>query len=121
MPLENEAEAPESVLPVTLTADLTPVQRAIQTAIPERFTDEGHPLATAYRWQFVREGEPEVFIQDGLVKYQAVYRGEVSESTAARACRLDPLFPVLEGTGRLRLREQDQGTPRHNERFKDLH
>src|SRR5438132_8005237 len=103
----KQAQAPESILPVTLTADLTPVQRAIQAAIPERFKDEGHPLANAYRWQFIREGEPEVFIQDGLVKYQAVYRGEI-ESTAARACRLDPLFPVLEGTGRLMLREQDQ-------------
>lgn len=104
----KQAQAPESILPITLTVDLTPVQRAIQAAIPERFTDEGHALANAYRWQFVREGEPEVFIQDGLVKYQAVYRGEI-ESTAARACRLDPLFPVLEGTGRLMLREQDQG------------
>jgi hypothetical protein len=104
----KQTQAPESILPVTLTADLTPVQRAIQAAIPERFTDEGHPLANAYRWRFIREGEPEVFIQDGLVKYHAVYRGEI-ESTAARACRLDPLFPVLEGTGRLTLREQDQG------------
>jgi hypothetical protein len=104
----KQAQAPESILPVTLTADFTPVQRAIQAAVPERFTDEGHPLANNYRWQFVREGEPQVFIQDGLVKYQAVYRGEI-ESSAARACRLDPLFPVLEGTGRLMLREQDQG------------
>ena len=104
----KQAEAPESILPVTLTADLIPVQRTIQSAIPEQFTDEGHPLASTYRWQFVREGTPEVFIQDGLVRYQAVYRGMI-ESHAARACRLDPLFPVLEGTGRLKLREQDQG------------
>jgi len=103
----KQAQAPESILPVTLTADLTPVKRAIQAAVPDRFTDEGHPLAKDYRWQFVREGEPEVLIQDGLVKYKAVYRGEI-ESSAARACRLDPLFPVLEGSGRLMLREQDQ-------------
>ncbi|MGH7180511.1 MAG: DUF4403 family protein, partial [Nitrospiraceae bacterium] len=99
-------------MPVTLTTDLTPIQRAIQSAVPERFSDVDqpltNPLANDYRWQFVREGQPEVFIQDGLVKYQAVYRGEI-ESRAARACRLDPLFPVLEGTGRLMLREQDQG------------
>jgi len=55
-PAGKQAQAPESILPVTLTADLTPVQRAIQAAIPERFTNEGHPLANAYRWQFVREG-----------------------------------------------------------------
>ena len=103
----KHAQAPESMLPVTLTTDLTPVQQTIQAAVPERFTDEDHPLANDYRWRFVREGEPQVHIQDGLVKYQAVYRGEI-ESNATRACRLDPLFPVLEGTGRLMLREQDQ-------------
>jgi Domain of unknown function (DUF4403) len=99
---EKHAQTPESILPV---------QRAIQAAVPERFSDVDqpitNPLASGYRWQFVREGEPEVIIQDGLVKYQAVYRGEI-ESRAARSCRLDPLFPVLEGTGRLMLREQDQ-------------
>ncbi|HKO29688.1 MAG TPA: DUF4403 family protein [Nitrospiraceae bacterium] len=108
----KQAQAPESILPVTLTTDLTPVQRTIEAAVPERITDTDQPvtnlLANDYRWQFVREGAPEVLIQDGLVKYQAVYRGEI-ESRAARACRLDPLFPVLEGTGRLMLREQDQG------------
>ena len=98
----------ETLLPVTLTADLSPVQRIIQSAVPERVTDERHPLSSDYRWRFVREGEPQVSIQDGLVKYQAVYRGEI-ESTAARACRLDPVYPVLEGTGRLALRPQDQG------------
>ncbi len=103
----KHAQATESMLPMTLTTDLTPVQRTIQAAVPERFTDEDHPLANDYRWRFVREGEPQVQIQDGLVKYQAVYRGEI-ESTATRACRLDPLFTVLEGTGRLMLREQDQ-------------
>lgn len=105
---QKQAQAPESLLPVTLTADLTPVQKSIQMALPERFTEEGHPLATDYRWRFIREGEPQVFIQDGLVKYKAVYRGEI-EPTAARACRLDPLYPVIEGTGKLALREQNQG------------
>jgi uncharacterized protein DUF4403 len=105
---QKQAQAPESLLPVTMTADLTPVQKTIQAALPERFTEEHHPLANDYRWRFIREGEPQVQIQDGLVKYTAVYRGEI-ESTAARACRLDPLYTVLEGTGRLMLREQDQG------------
>jgi hypothetical protein len=105
---QKQAQAPESLLPVTLTADLTPVQKTIQAALPEQFTHENHPLGTDYRWRFVREGEPQVQIQDGLIKYQAMYRGEI-ESTAARACRLDPLYSVLEGTGRLVLREQDQG------------
>src|SRR5687767_4561981 len=73
----KQTQAPESMLPVTLTTDLTPVQRTIQAAVPERFTDEDHPLANDYRWRFVREGEPQVHIQDGLVKYQAVYRGEI--------------------------------------------
>ena len=108
----KQAQAPESMLPVTLTADFTPVQRTIQAAVPERFTDEDQPItspfANDYHWRFIREGEPEIMIKDGLVKYKAVYRGEI-ESTATRACRLDPLFPVLEGTGQLLLREQDHG------------
>jgi hypothetical protein len=105
---QKQAQAPESLLPVTLTADLTPLQKTIQSAVPERFTEEHHPLSSDYRWRFIREGEPQVQIQDGLVKYTATYRGDI-ESTAARACRLDPLYTVLEGTGRLVLREQDQG------------
>ena len=105
---QKQAQAPESLLPVTLTADLTPVQKTIQAALPERFTEKHHPLANDYRWRFIREGEPQVQIQDGLVKFNATYRGEI-ESTAARACRLDPLYTQLEGTGRLVLREQDQG------------
>jgi uncharacterized protein DUF4403 len=105
---QKQAQAPESLLPMTMTVDLTPVQKSIQAALPERFTEENHPLRTDYRWRFIREGEPQVVIQDGLVKYKAVYRGEI-EPTAARACRLDPLYPVIEGTGRLVLHEQDQG------------
>lgn len=103
----KELQAAESVLPVKLTIDLSPVQRAIQAAVPDQFVETNHPLAASYRWRFVREGEPKVQIQDGLVKFQAFYRGEI-ESTAARACRLDPLYPILEGTGRLMLQEQDQ-------------
>ena len=105
---QKQAQAPESLLPVTMTADLTPVQKTIQAALPERFTEEHHPLSSDYRWRFIREGEPQVQIQDGLVKFNATYRGEI-ESTAARACRLDPLYTVLEGTGRLVMREQEQG------------
>ena len=56
-PSVTQAKAPESILPMTLTTDLTPVQRAIQAAIPERFSDVDssltNPLASGYRWQFV--------------------------------------------------------------------
>src|SRR5687767_4604582 len=59
-PAGKQAQAPDSILPVTLTVDLTPVQRTIQAAVPQRFTEEGHPLAGDYRWKFSREGEPQV-------------------------------------------------------------
>jgi hypothetical protein len=104
----KQAEAPDSSLPVTVTADLSPLSRIIQAALPARLTEEDHPLGYDYIWRFVREGEPQVQIQDGIVKYRATYRG-VIESPAARACRLDPLYPVIEGTGRLSFREQDKG------------
>lgn len=104
----KQAQAPDSSLPVTVTADLSPVSRIIQAAFPERLTEENHPLGYDYIWRFLREGEPQVQIQDGIVKYRATYRGAI-ESPAARACRLDPLYPVIEGTGRLSFREQDEG------------
>jgi hypothetical protein len=91
-----------------VTTDLSPLLRIIQASLPERFTEEDHPLGYDYMWRFLREGEPQVQIQDGIVKYRATYRGEI-ESPAARACRLDPLYPVSEGTGRLSLKEQEQG------------
>lgn len=100
------AEAPNSSLPVTVTADLSRLSRIIQAALPARLTEENHPLGYDYMWRFVQEGEPQVQIQDGIVKYRATYRGAI-ESPAARACRLDPLYPVIEGAGRLSFREQD--------------
>ena len=48
-PAGKQAQAPESLLPVTLTADLSPVQKVIQAALPERFTDENHPLGQSGR------------------------------------------------------------------------
>lgn len=104
----KRAQAPDSSLPVTVTADLSPISRIIQGVFPERLTEENHPLGHDYLWRFVREGEPQVQIQDGIVTYRATYKGDI-ESSAARACRLNPLYPVIEGTGRLSFRELDQG------------
>ncbi len=104
----QQTHAPESTLPVSVTADLSPLVRIIQAALPERFTEEDHPLGYDYMWQFVREGEPHVQIQDGIVKYRTTYKGEI-ETPALRACRLDPLYPVIEGTGRLSFKEHEQG------------
>lgn len=104
----KQNHAPESTLPVNVTADLSPVRQIIQAALPERFTEEDHPLGSDYRWEFVRDGEPQVQIQDGIVTYRATYKGAI-ESPALRACRLDPLYPVIEGTGRLAFKEQAQG------------
>jgi Domain of unknown function (DUF4403) len=97
---------PESLLPVTFTADLAPIQRAIQAAVPERFTDADHILGSEFRWAFVREAEPQVSIQDGIVTIHASYRGDIESRGSSRGCHLDPLYPVLDGIGHLTLQQE---------------
>jgi hypothetical protein len=97
---------PDSMLPVMLVIDLTPLERTLQTTMPERFSEDQHPLGTDYRWDFVREGEPQVSIQDGWVSLHATYRGEIEAREALRGCRLDPLYPVLDTTGQLEIRQE---------------
>src|ERR1044071_9457754 len=45
----KQAQAPVSLLPVTLTTDLTPMQRTIQAAVPERFSDVDQPFTNPLR------------------------------------------------------------------------
>ena len=97
---------PDSMLLVTLVIDLTPLERTLQTTMPERFTEAQHPLGKDYRWDFVREGEPHVSIQDGWVSIHATYRGAIEAKEALRGCRLDPLYPVLETTGQLEIGQE---------------
>ena len=61
----KQAEAPDSSLPVTVTADLSSLSRIIQAAFPARLTEEDYPLGYDYTWRFAREGDPQVQIQDG--------------------------------------------------------
>ena len=96
----------DSMLPVTLVIDLTPLERTLQTTMPERFTEAQHPLGNDYRWDFVREGAPHVSIQDGWISIQATYRGLIESKEALRGCRLDPIYPVLDTTGQLEIEQQ---------------
>lgn len=100
------SQLPEATLPVTLVLDLTPLERTLRTTMPERFSEAQHPLGSDYRWNFVREGEPQVSIQDGWVRIHATYKGDIEAKTAARGCRLDPVYPVLDMTGPLELRQE---------------
>jgi len=108
MATQTVGQLPESVLPVTLTADLTPIQRTIEQAVPDGFTETKHPLGVDFRWTFIRDGEPQVAIQDGLVTFRAAYRGDIEARASARACRLDPLYSVMDGTGQLALTQQGE-------------
>jgi hypothetical protein len=99
------AQPPEAQWPLAVKTDLRPIQRAIQASLPERFTDATHPLGRDYRWTFVRDGLPEVNIQDGLVTIRAPYRGEIEARELAQSCRLGPLYPVFEGGGQLQVRQ----------------
>lgn len=98
---KDESRAPVSQVPVQIKTDLTPLQSAIRKAIPERITETGHPLGQDFRWTFVRNGQPDVRIQDGLVAIHADYKGDIESRGNARACRLDPLYASLDATGKL--------------------
>ena len=97
------SQLPDSSLPTTLVIDLTSLERTLQTTMPERFNEAKHPLGKDYRWDFVREGEPQVNIQDGWVTIHTTYRGDIEAKEALRRCRLDPVYPVLDTTGQLEL------------------
>ena len=99
-------QLPDSTLPGTLVLDLTPLEKPLQETMPERFSETSHPLGNDYTWNFVREAEPQVSIQDGLVTIHATYRGDIEAKTALRGCRLDPIFPQLNTTGQLELAQE---------------
>ena len=103
---KEDARAPISQVPVQIKTDLTPLQTAIRKAIPERITETGHPLGQEFRWTFVRNGEPDVHIQDGLVAIRAEYKGEIESRGSSRACRLDPLYASFDATGKLTMVQQ---------------
>lgn len=98
---KEDSRAPVSQVPVQIKTDLTPIQTAIRKAIPERITETGHPLGQEFRWTFVRVGEPDVHIQDGLVAIHSEYKGDIESRGSSRACRLDPLYTSIDATGRL--------------------
>lgn len=98
---KEQPKAPLSQVPLQIKTDLTPVQSAIREAIPERFTEAGHALEKDFRWTFVRNGQPQVRIQDGLVAVHAEYKGDIETRGGARTCRLDPVYSTLDATGKL--------------------
>ncbi|HPV83763.1 MAG TPA: DUF4403 family protein [Nitrospira sp.] len=98
---KEDSRSPVSQVPVQIKTDLSPIQTAIRKAIPEGITEVGHPLGQEFRWTFVRNGEPEVHIQDGLVAIHAEYKGDIESRGSARACRLDPLYATVDATGKL--------------------
>ncbi len=54
----------------------------------------------------MREAEPQVSIQDGIVTIHASYRGDIESRGSSRGCHLDPLYPVLDGIGQLTLQQE---------------
>nr|MBA3965619.1 hypothetical protein [Nitrospirales bacterium] len=99
-------QLPDSALPVTLVLNLTPLEQTLQASMPEHFSEAFHPLRNDYRWDFVREAEPQVTIQDGLVTIHSTYRGDIEAKTALRGCRLDPIYPILHTTGQLEMGQE---------------
>jgi Domain of unknown function (DUF4403) len=100
----------ESEMPLSLTGDLTPLQRSIITAFPETIDDTRHPLSSDFRWTFKRQGEPQVSLQDGQLRARAEYKGQIEpRSGGGEACQLDPVYPILEWRGNLM--PQPAGSP----------
>lgn len=100
------SQLPDSALPVTLVVDLTSLEQMLQSTMPERVSEARHPLRNDYRWDFVRDGIPQISIQDGVVNIHTTYTGDIEARTLSRGCRLDPLYPVLDTTGQLDLRQE---------------
>jgi hypothetical protein len=103
-----ESISPDSIIPVTLTGELTPIQGVIKKAIPPQFDEKDHPLGVDFQWRFVPDGDPQVSIEGGRVSIHAAYKGEIEGKTSARGCRLDPVYPLLEGTADISLRQDGE-------------
>jgi len=102
---------PVSVLPLTLTGDLTPIENMVRTAMPDSFNEIGHPLSSDFRWSFSRIGDPHVSIHDGVMTVRADYSGSIeTKGVTARACRLNPVYPVVEETAQLDVRQHGDNT-----------
>ena len=107
-PIRQPVSQPvESKMPFIITTDLTPLQQAIKAAVPEVITNAKHRRAGDGRLDFVRDGEPQVSIQDGLVAIRANYRGDNQSSALAQACRPEQYRGVLNGNGQLKTKQQD--------------
>jgi hypothetical protein len=107
-PIKQPVSEPvESKMPFIITTDLTPLQQAIKAAVPEVITNAKHRRAGDGRFDFVRDGEPQVSIQDGLVAIRANYRGDNQGSAIAQACRPEQYRGVLNGSGQLKTKQQD--------------
>lgn len=102
------SQLPDSALPVTLVIDLTPLEETLQSTMPERFSEARHPLRNDYRWDFARDGAPQVSIRDGWVTIHTTYTGDIEARTLTRGCRLDPIYPILDTTGQLDLRQEGE-------------
>lgn len=105
-PLKQPVSQPvESKVPFIITTDLTPLQQALKAAIPDTLTNANHRMPGDGRFDFIRDGEPEVSIQDGLVAIRANYRGDNQSSALAQMCRPDQYRGVINGSGQLKTKQ----------------
>ncbi|GKS58424.1 hypothetical protein YTPLAS18_19510 [Nitrospira sp.] len=114
--LDQGKVAPEeSEMPFVVKTDLTPIQRAVKAAIPDRISGEsdngrlGDSAANpSPGWTFVREGEPRIKMQDGFVVVHATYSGEPTSPNAPDICRANPVTVSLDSTGEIRFEQQGE-------------
>ncbi len=116
-PLEQLTIVPEeSQLPFVVKTDLSPIQRTVRAAVPERIPDgrveagktEDPAITSSSAWTFVRQGESEIKMQDGLVALHATYVGEPRSAAVPEVCRANPLPVSVDSTGEIRFEQRGE-------------
>ena len=81
----------ESILQITLAGDLTALQNAVSTAVPDAFDETRSPLGRAIRWTFQRQGAHRC-----LFRMASLWCGISRRYCAQEQYGRGPVYPMLD-------------------------